>query len=158
MSNYLTSPRRRLNPQLWRKNHLDSASEDGSLVAAIGTVCSGARYRQHLHETLAAHAEPGGPCNVCCVLQERASSVDAQRAGTEGGRPTLWRGAARCHQRSRSISSALVTGSHSLSAVSDCERNTDNIQYRPSNLFIFVTCQSPRQLKQLPAGLTWAEY
>lgn len=55
------------------KKHLDSASEDGSLTAAIGSVCSGARYRQHLHETMAARAEPGGPCNVCCVLQERAS-------------------------------------------------------------------------------------
>lgn len=135
-----------------------STTEDGSLTAAIGTVCSGARYWQHLHETMAAHAEAGGPCNVCCVLQERASSVVAQRAGTERGRPMLWGGAARCHQRSRSISSALVSGSHGLSGVSDCECTTDNIQYRPSNLFIFVTCQSPRQHKQLPAGLTWAEY
>lgn len=40
-------------------------------MAAIGSACSGARYWQHLRETQAAHAEPSGPCNVCCVLQER---------------------------------------------------------------------------------------
>lgn len=42
----------------------------------------------------------------------------------------------QCHQRSRSISSALVSGSHSLSGVSASERNTADVQYRPSNLFI----------------------
>lgn len=42
----------------------------------------------------------------------------------------------QCHQRSRSISSALVSGSHSLSGVSGSERNTADVQYRPSNLFI----------------------
>lgn len=42
----------------------------------------------------------------------------------------------QCHQRSRSISSALVSGSHSLSGASGGERNTADVQYRPSNLFI----------------------
>lgn len=149
MSNYLTSPR--LNPQLQRKKTpwfcIRRWFLDGS-----------DRNLLQWRSLPAAHAEPGGPCNVCRVLQERASSVDAQRAGTERGRPMLWRRAARCHQRSRSVASALVSGSHSLSGASDCERNTDNIQCRPSNLFIFVTCRSPRQVKRLPAGLTWAEY
>lgn len=141
MTSWQTSPsgqlRYRPNIQLWcgkvpsiciRSSFLE-CSDTGHLQCCLLTVAPVGNDGRG-----AALTKASGPCNVCCMLQERASSVDAQRASTKDN---LWYDVPQqCHQRSRSISSALVSGSHSLSCVSASERNTADVQYRPSNLFI----------------------
>lgn len=104
----------------------------------------------HLFETMAA--ELLGLNQVTRLMyaaRYRKGGLFCRRtASQDRGRTTYGR---TCQQRSRFISSALVSGSRSLSGVSDCERHMADVQGRLSNLFIFATCQS---LKQLPGGLT----
>lgn len=142
MSNYLMSPGHVLNPQLQWEKHRHPSSED-AVVLLTGSTCM---KQWLLRLNLVARV-------MYATRYRKGPLLSTQRARTEKGQPMLWRATARCHQRSRSISSALVSGSHSLSGVSDCERSTDNIQYRPSNLFILWCVRALESSNNFLVGL-----
>lgn len=108
-------------------------------------------------------------CHATYYRKRLLWSTRMMQGRTERAQPLAWCATLQCHTQSRSTSSGLVTGSHSLSGVwrvQDCEYTTARRrricllikQFINSFVSYYVTCWCPLPLKRLPGGLTWGEY
>lgn len=108
-------------------------------------------------------------CHATCYRKRLLRSTRVMPARTARARPSARRTTLWCHSQSRSVSSGLVTASHSLSGVSwvlDCECTAANVccmcllikQFINSFVSYYVTWRCPLPRMRLPGGLTWGEY